>query len=139
MEQTYVPIIACWAGVKNLGAAKYWRGVQINITATHEFTVRRMALGMIHGAAFGRAFGVSGFDSTSRGLVRQFDIGFDSGFDTIVDQNIPKSNFFLFMEDDTTTRGRLFRIETVMDAEERKEYLLILAREIEEQGTGYPI
>jgi len=49
-----------------------------------------------------------------------------------------KTNYFLFLEKTSSTKGRLFRVRGVRNVEEQDEYLIIKVEEIEERGTGYP-
>ena len=71
-------------------------------------------------------------------LGKSFTKGFSSGFDSIEDLAPLKSQYYLFLQRGSTSKGRLFRIHGIMDANERREYLKIDAEEIEERGTGYP-
>lgn len=102
-----------WKGA----GTKYIRGEQVEETSTHIFTCRRIAV-----ATLGKAF-------TS---------GFSDGFDSMADLIPLKGTYYLLMQADTTYRGRLFKIDSVTDVKECREYLKIKAEEIEEWGTGHP-
>ena len=65
--------------------------------------------------------------------------GFSEGFDSIEDLALLKSDYFLFLQQGSTVKGRLFRIHGVSDNKEQREFLEIGAEEIEERGTGWPI
>lgn len=121
-DRTYTTVDTVWAGFKPKNQTRYIRGSQTETLkantqnlATHEFTLRRVAVDT---------------------LGRQFGKGFGPGFDSIADLNPLKSEFFFFVQD-TTVKGRLFRIINIMDHNERKEFLIVRAEEIEEQGIGY--
>ena len=120
-DRSYTTVDTIWAGFKPVNQTQYIRGSQtesrksMENLGTHEFTLRRVAVDTL-----GRGFGK----------------GFGSGFDSIADLRSLKSEFFFFVQD-TAVKGKLFRIITVMDHKERKEFLIVRAEEIEEQGTGY--
>ena len=145
MDRSYRPIITVWMGVKAVLGGLFVRGSQaeyVNVQlkegyVSHEFIARRSPLVEVVPGAFDPAFERGPFNQPSPGLGRQFSMGFDGGFDSIVDLNPLKSEYFLLLERGNG-RGRLFRIGRVMDVGERKEYLKIKAEEIEEHGTGYP-
>jgi len=52
--------------------------------------------------------------------------------------NFIKHEHFLFMEKYSHIKGRLFRVQRMMDIDEEHELILILVEEIEERGTGMP-
>jgi len=106
-----------WCSVKPLSEYAYVRGEMAGEGSTHIFNIRRGAVESI-GVAFSTAF--------------------SSDFDTIADLNMLKADFFLFLEEGSTSKGRLFKIDRTKDNEERKEYMVIIAREMEERGTGFP-
>lgn len=106
-----------WCSVKPLSEYQYIRGEMAGEGSTHIFEVRRGAV-----ASLGVAFGA----------------GFSSDFDSIADLNPLKSDMYLFLEEGSTTKGRLFKIDRFKDKDEKKEYLMVLAKEIEERGTGFP-
>jgi head-tail adaptor len=92
------------------------RGEQEFDRVTHEFWVRREAV---------------------RGLGAAFSAAYSTGFDTVQQINPIKNDFFLFLKEGTTTKGRRFQCkETRMD-ERNHEYLMIRCKEVEEVGTGW--
>jgi len=116
------PLVTVWMGMKPLGYSgtgqKYIRGQQIDENVSHEFAVRKVAV-----AKLGREMG----------------FGFSSGFKIMTDFSHLKSDYFLFLERRSSAAGRLFKIHGVIDREENREYLTVIAEEIEERGVGYPI
>ncbi len=96
---------------------RYIRGEQINENVTHKFIARRIAVASL-GKAFTKAF--------------------STGFDSIEDLSLLKSDYYLFLQRGSTVKGRLFRIHEVVNKNERDEYLEISGEEIEERGTGFP-
>lgn len=116
-NRSYSTLLTIWAGFRPLsGRTKYIRGEQTEFFSTHEFTIRRSAVGNL-GKAFSSAF--------------------DTNFDCIADLNPLKSDYFIFVQRGSTVKGRLFRINDIEDVNERKEYLIVLAEEIEEVGSGF--
>lgn len=115
-------LLTLWMGMNPVsykGAGlTYIRGAQINENITHKFTVRRLAI-----ASLGRTYGK----------------GFSGSFDSIADLGLLKSDYYLFLQQGSTVKGRLFRIHEILNKNERNEYLEIGAEEIEEKGTGYPV
>jgi len=115
-DRSYETLLTIWGGVEPIKANSYIRGSNSEEeTSTHKFIFRRIAL-----ATLGTAMGS----------------GFGEGFDTIVDLNLLKSEFFLFMKKGSV-KGKLFRINDIKNEEERDEFLTVFAEEIEEYGTGY--
>lgn len=118
-DRSYTTLLTVWSGIKSLSfKSRYFRGEQVEYTATHEFKIRRIAIAT---------------------LGTTFSSGFGSDFDSIKDLNPLKSDYFIFVQRGSTIKGRLFRIHEVIDKDERREYLRIYAEEIEEVGTGYPV
>ena len=72
-------------------------------------------------------------------LGRAFSTGYSKGYDSIADINNVKANYFLFIEEDSSTRGRLFRIKALARDEINRQWMQIQLQEVEEQGTGYQI
>lgn len=114
---TFNTLLTVWAGLKPLTPGQYVRGEQIGEDITGEFTIRRIAV-----ASLGMEFGK----------------GFASGFDSMKDLNLLKSDYYIFLQQSSTVKGRLFRIRDVKDNDERREYLRVRVEEIEEKGTGFP-
>jgi len=113
-------LMTVWMGFKPIGyktsGIKYVRGKQVNTEATHEFKV--MALE---------------FELLGHEFVTAFGIGF-KGTETL---SPLKSDYFLFVQKDTSTKGRLFRVHEVQSVQEESEYFSIIAEEIEEHGVGW--
>lgn len=122
-DRTYETLLTIWASVLpsskfKLNSAAYTRGSQTEWNnLTHTVIVRRIAISAL-GTAFSNAFG--------------------DGFDTISDLRPLKSEYFIFVERGTTTKGTLLRIHNIVDNDERREFLNLKCEEIEEQGTGFP-
>jgi len=49
-----------------------------------------------------------------------------------------KSDYYLFVQMKSATKGRLFKIDSIVNINEQGELLSIATEEIEERGTGYP-
>lgn len=144
-DRKYKILMTFWAGVKPISigqyitknASQYIRGEQIEERITHEFKIRYSAITQ---------------------LGKSFASGFKSSFDSIADLVAVKSNYFLFMSSGSAYnigfnygfsngftsllpgpikgKGRLFRIRTVKNINERNEYALIMCQEIESIGDG---
>ncbi len=123
-DRGYTILTTVWAEVVPMvamatspyGRPVYIREVQAEIgNITHRFTIRTSSVS---------ALGV-GFSS-----------GFSSGFDSIANIHPLSAEYFLFMQRASTIKGRLFQIRSVVDKDERREFLNVFAEEIEEQGTG---
>lgn len=110
-------LLTVWAGFKPLTPGQYIRGEQIGEGITGEFAIRRIAVAS---------------------LGRDFAKGFGGGFDSIEDLVPLKSDYYIFLQQGSTVKGRLFRIKNVKDNDERGEYLRVQTEEIEERGTGFP-
>jgi len=120
-DQTYSTLLTIWAELKEINfvgrGSEAVGGEQVNEAITHNFTIRRIAV------------------ST---LGTNYASGFDTDFDIIADLTNLKTSYYIFVQRSSTTKGRLFRIRSVKDVGERREYLTVGCEEIEEQGTGYP-
>jgi len=143
-SRSYEKLITVWAGISPLSYKnsnlKYIRNVQTVNDITHTFIIRWEALLSIN---------------------TSFGDGFIRSFDSIVDIISLKSDYFLFMEEGVTSgldwegpytkaystdfdvyygieesKGRLFKIMGAGRADERKEYVKVVAMEIEEVGSG---
>jgi len=114
------PLKTVWAGLKPISfqgrGSQYVRGEQINENTTHSFKIRK---------------------SSIDDLGRECGLGFDSSFKYMADLIGLKSNYFLFLERGSTSKGRLFRVHDVVDHREDREYYNIGAEEIESRGDGY--
>jgi head-tail adaptor len=120
-DRSYVTLHTVWMDAKPMNEknpySEYIRGVETEEKATHRFKARVAAMDSVIG--------------------RGFSLGFSTGFDVIIDMTTLKSDYFLFMQRDTSVQGRLFRIHSIANEEELNNYYIILAEEIEEQGVGY--
>jgi len=117
-DRSYETLFTIWGGVEPIKYNPYIRGTNSEQgTATHKFTFRFTAL-----SSLGRAFG----------------LGFGDGFDTIADLNTLKSEYYLFMKKNGA-KGKLFRVKNIKSNAERDEYILVMAEEIEEHGTGFDV
>ena len=115
-------LMTIWMGFKPIGyktsGTKYVRGKQVSETATHEFIAM-----------------LSEFELLGREFVAAFGIGFDG----MGNLSPLKSDYFLFVQEGSSVKGRLFRILESQNVNEEDEYLSIIAEEIEERGTGFPV
>ena len=115
------PLTTIWMGVNPVGykgtGQKYIRGKQVNEAVTHEFIARALSV-----ANLGKEFGK----------------GFDAGFKSMPDLGPLKSDYYLFFQNGSSVKGRLFRVDSIVNVGEQNEYLSVAAEEIEEHGTGYP-
>lgn len=115
------PVLVVWMGMKPVAfkgsGSKYIQGAQVNEAVTHGFKVRRIEI-----AELGKEFG----------------LGFNIGFRFMPNLMGLKSTYYLFVQDTSSVKGRLFRIHDVINNNEDNEYLNVAAEEIEERGTGYP-
>lgn len=150
MDRDYLQLVRLWAGVKLInentiiGGVPVVRGVNISELNSHEFLVRYSSIvGRLQtaqmGIGYNNGFNV-GIDDT-HGLSKEFDLGFDSGFDSILDIDPIKKEYFIFLEDGAgnRTRGRLFKINRVVRDEVFKKYFKIKCTQVEEQGTGFAV
>jgi len=119
-DRSYETVLTVWGNYKSLATeralpAEFIRGVNVG-APSHIVTIRRVAV---------------------ESLGKEYSTGFSDGFNTFSDLNIMKSEYFLFIQRGSTTRGQLFRISGYEDVDSRREYLRLKVIEIEEQGTGY--
>lgn len=117
-NQTYTTLKSIWAGVKPVSHTTYvrWSSIEEFDSITHEIIIRRNSVDDLH-TAFSYAFG--------------------TGFDSIADLNPIKSNLYMLLNQGSGPKGRLFRLRRAMDVGEKREYISILAEEVEERGTGF--
>ena len=121
-DRTYETLLTVWAGLNELtnltSYAKYIRGEAItDKTPTHEFKVRKVAV---------------------QNLGQETTKAFSTAFDSIEDLMPLKSDYFIFLQQGSTVKGRLFQIIDLSRDENYNEYIKFRAMEIEEKGTGYP-
>lgn len=142
----FVTVSSIWAEIKskaqastaNASNVNYIRGQQVNESVTHEFIVRKIAVRGLRDAGFGSGFSL-GMDKLKNAITRAFNQGFDIGFDSVVDVNAVKGEFYIFMRfEGREDKGRLFRVLSAVDKNEREEFIIVKVREVEEKGTGAP-
>ena len=120
-DQSYVTLLTIWAAVKS--ASEYLAyvmakgGANLNKIDTHIMTVR--------------------FSSVQY-LGTAYASGFSAGFDTMEDLQPLKRDYFIFLRNGSSIKGRLFQINALQRDEKNREFMKIKVTEIEEQGTGYP-
>lgn len=118
LATTYETLTTIWAEVKQTSEyIKAIRGAQTQGNYTHVFTVRTAAIIQIG---------------------REYDLGFDTGFKNMSDINPIKSEWFLFMQHGTTTKGTLYRVTGMQRDDDHNEFAKIYAEEMFEKGTGWP-
>lgn len=121
------------AGITNV------RGQNTSDFESHELKMRRDSVISAISRAFGDGFG-DGFSSQgSNNLGKSFTSAFDQSFDSIIDISPVKSEYFVFLEEGSQTKGRLLRINKVLRDETYKKYIKLKCCEIEEEGTGWVI
>jgi hypothetical protein len=113
--RSYNTIKTIWGKLESIDSV-YIRGEQINDGATHLLTIRKNAVNSI-GKAFSKAFAIS--------------------FDVIADINPLKSDYFIFVNDGASYKGRLFKILSMKNDEADNNYIKYKLKEVEEQGTGW--
>jgi hypothetical protein len=121
-DKTYETLTTIWAGMNELtnltSYAKYIRGEAItDKSPTHEFKVRKVAV---------------------QNLGRETSSAFSTGFKAMADLMPLKSDYFIFLQEGSTIKGRLFQIIDLSRDENYNEFLKFRAMEIEEKGTGFP-
>jgi head-tail adaptor len=117
-ERTYTTLIRIWAEIKINNRSAYIAAIRnVNTdeeVSTHIIKIRK--------------------SSVSR-LGTQFKKSFSSSFDSISDINAIKSNYFIFIEE-VNNQGRRLKINGIQQDEKHREYIKIIATEIEERGSG---
>ena len=121
-DRGYETLLTVWAGMKEASSytkyVSYIRGGKTDEKlVTHDFFVRYVAV---------------------KNLGKAFTSAFSSGFDSIEDLNPLKSDYFIFLQNSSTVKGRLFQIVDAMRDDDRKEWFKFRTKEIEEHGTGAP-
>lgn len=112
-ELTFEVVVSVWASIKPISSNPYtrWvRGMQTNENVSHFFTIRSCALNTIR-------------NNTEEKTL-----------------NPLKSNYFIFMKEgdgNSSTKGRRFRINEVINVKEQSEYYIISAEELNEEGAAY--
>ena len=114
---SYVTVLTVWAAMDEISDyVKYIRAEAItDKSPTHYFTIRKSAV---------------------QNMGRQLSGAFGTDFKEMSDIIKLKSDYFIFLQQGSTTRGRLFQILTIKQDENHNEYVKFRAMEIEEHGTG---
>jgi head-tail adaptor len=120
----YEDLLTIWASVLPVDQGLHIQGSQAVIAnvempsggMTHEIKVRRLDV---------------------QNLGAEFSSAFDGSFASMSDLIPLKGDYFIFMRQGSSVKGRRFRVGRVADDGERREFLRILAEELEEAGTGY--
>ncbi len=136
---SYKRLVRLWAAVKErkgFFGVEMIRGVNIDNAITHVITVRYSSAISIYSSSFGDGFSESFPAVNSKGLGRSFTNAFGEGFDSIIDFDPIKGDYFIMVEGATAYRGRIFKIEKVNQDEDHKEFIALKCRETEERGTG---
>ena len=130
--RSYTELIRLWSGIKVLNPDGFMSGLAVvrgqttSNLETHEFKVRYNSV-VNHNI---------NANPSTEGLGRSFNVGFQSSFDSILDLDPIKSDYFVFVESGSRTYGRLFKILRVIRDDNNKEWLNIRCSQIEEQGSG---
>ena len=120
-DRGYSTLTTVWAAMEEMTDynkyTSYIRGGSTDEkVSTHKFFVRYVAV---------------------KNLYKSFTSAFSGGYDSIEDINPLKSNLFIFLQNGTNIKGRLFQIVDISRDDERKEWLKFRTKVVEEQGTGY--
>ena len=114
--QTYETITTLWAALSNSSDyVRAIRGANGEDVDTHKFKVRTAGI---------------------MSLGKAFSLGYATGYKGIDIYSL-KADYFLFDQAGSTVRGRLFKISRVKLDEENSEFMELMAKEIEESGSGY--
>jgi head-tail adaptor len=126
---SYVTLATIWSRIKPLGEFRKYvqalRSQQLLETSTHEFLVRRSSL--VHTIS----------SDSYTGMGREYTTAFATSFDSILDINHIKVDHFIFLNEGSSIKGRLFKVTGIQLDDDRREMVKISAEEIEERGTGY--
>ena len=144
MTMTYIPITELWAAFKPIkwGTALMMqvRGVQTNDFRTHEFQIRYGAVKLIGPAAFAPGEFDAGFYGYAGGLGREFDEAFSADFASRAKFNPITSEYYIKLQrEGSWDTYRMFRVVGTLQVDEKRERLNIVAKELEEWGTGHNV
>ena len=124
-QMNYETLLTVWAekkpiseyikAVRGVNTGSINRGVNTDLS-THMFTMRKVAL---------------------QNLGREYSLAFGDGFKNMADINEMKSDYFLFHQKGSTTKGVRYRVVSTSIDDDRNEYVKIKAEEVEEVGTGW--
>jgi head-tail adaptor len=144
LDKTYVKLLRLWAEIihmrttstNNMGY-EAWRNVSADDVETHQFKVRYGSTISKTVRAFAGGFD-DGYDSKyTDGLSRAFSLGYSTAFNSILDMDPIKANYFVFLENGSQIKGKLFRIRRIIFDEIHKEWILINCSAVDERGTGF--
>jgi hypothetical protein len=143
--RSYKKLTRVWCKVKTinefgiLAGITNVRGQNISDFESHELKMRRDSVRSAMSEAFGGAF-ADGYDSQgSNGLGKELSSAFDQSFESILDISPIKSEFFVFLEEGSATKGRLLRVKKALLDERNRKYIKLKCCEVEERGTGWVI
>lgn len=120
-DRTYETLTTIWSEMIDTNyisqQAKYIRGETLSDKVpTCYFKVRKVAV---------------------QNLGKEMASAFSTDFKAIADLMPLKSDYFIFLEQGSTVKGRLFQIMDIIRDERNKEWIKFSAMEIEEHGTGW--
>lgn len=141
---SYLTITELWASFKpiNWGTALVMqvRGVQVNDYRTHTFGIRYGAVKLIGPAQFEPGEFDANFAAYVGGLGREFGESFSGDFASKAKFNPITAEYFIQLQrEGSWDTFRMFRVLGVTNIDERREQLKIVARELEEWGTGHNV
>lgn len=119
LDQTYTILLKLWGSLSPItdnSTAAIIRGVNIDEVATHTIKFRWIDI---------------------KSLGNAFTSGFSFGFKSMPELNPLKNQYFIYKEEGSAVKGRLFKILGTRIDEAYKEYVYVKVREIEEHGTGH--
>ena len=117
LTQKYSIMKTIWGGVKAVSHNKYreFMSTENLERSSHEFIFRLSSLDTLN---------------------KEYTTAFASSFNQTSKQHPFREDMFLMLEQGSTVKGRMFRVRRVQDADEKGEFISVLASEIEELGTG---
>lgn len=142
-DLTYKKLVRIWAKldyVRTGNVAGFYpvRGTNDEIYESHRFVVRYSSVIGKTTKNYGDGFGGSYNSWNTNGLGRQFNLAFGEGFDSNIDMNPIKANYFVFLERENQYTGKLFRITKIIPDDVHSRMITLKCMEEEEQGTGFP-
>lgn len=137
----YKRLIRLWGGIKNrneggINGLQPIRHGNVGTIDTHEVILRYTSIYGRRSQAFGDGYGDSYDANKSKGLSKAFDLAYSDEYDSILDFNPIKTEYFIYMEGNSPYQGRIFKINRVIRDDQYKEYIKIMVTEQEERGTG---
>ena len=145
-NRSYKKLISLWSGKKQIGnylmmirSVNTEKSNSNSPISTDEFIVRHDSIISKFYRTFADGFSNNGFDSQkSQGMGRSFEIGFDNGFDSLIDMYPVKTDYFVFLQSGNSDayRGRLYKINRIVIDDNTKELAILQCSLMEEQGLG---